>query len=555
MRSQVSSGHTPWLRLTVGAGLTGALLTAFRRVALLLVLMAAAVVPAFGNSPAVAGITATDSSGSSLAATGDVLIGHAGVLSDLVRTGLTPALAPQGITIKSQGGNSLAIARSIRDGSLKADLFGSADANANQLLTGDANGNKVRWFAAFARNAFVLLYSPNSRFLAEFEKAQRGEQPWYEPLKQPGIVVRRSNPDDDPGGYYSLLVAQLAEKFSGEVGLKQQILGDDRNPAQVIGPASGDVGAKLRSGEVDAVFAYASIAPSLGVPYLTLPPEVNLSDPAHEAGYASASFTNLEGTTFRGGVIRPSIAPVEGAGNAPAALEVLDYLFSADGEALLNAKGFLPGPLLFGGDLTAVPEKLRRYIEGVFTQTALAVTPPSPAVAGTVTTFTATVTPAAAGSVQFKDGDTPLGSPVTVTNGTASLTTRLPLGTHSLTAAFTPTNPAVATPSTSAPVPYLVYAKATTTTLTAAPNPAFQGVPVVLIARVAPFNAAGTVQFKDGTTTLGAPVPVAAGFAFLKTSTLTKGTHTLTAVFTPTNPVAFGPSTSPPVPLAVRSLF
>ena len=62
-----------------------------------------------------------------------------------------------------------------------------------------------------------------------------------------------------------------------------------------------------------------------------------------------------------------------------------------------------------------------------------------------------------------------------------------------------------------------------------------------------PFNATGTVQFKDGTTVLGAPVPVTAGFAFLHTSALTTGTHTLTAVFTPTNPAAFGPSTSPPV--------
>ena len=378
MKPRLSSGYAPWLRLTAGAGRTGALLTAFRRVALLLVLVAATVAPTFGNSPAVAGITAADSRVNSAAPTGDVLIGHAGVLNDLVRTGLTPALAPQGITIKSQGGNSLAIARSIRDGSLKADLYGSADTNANQLLTGDAHGNKVRWYAAFARNAMVVLYSPNSRYLAEFDKAQRGEQPWYEPLKQPDVKVARSNPDEDPGGYFTLLVGQLAEKFSGEVGLKQQILGDDRNPAQVIGPASGDVGAKLRSGEIDAVFAYESFARSAGVPYLTLPPEVNLSDPAHEAGYASASFTNAAGETFRGGVIRPSMAPVEGAGNAPAALKVLDYLFSADGEALVKAKGFLPGPLLVGGDWNAVPKKLRRYVDGSFTERTLGLTVKTP---------------------------------------------------------------------------------------------------------------------------------------------------------------------------------
>jgi hypothetical protein len=50
---------------------------------------------------------------------------------------------------------------------------------------------------------------------------------------------------------------------------------------------------------------------------------------------------------------------------------------------------------------------------------------------------------------------------------------------------------------------------------------------------------------------LGVPVPVAAGFAFRSTSTMTKGTHTLSAVFIPTNPTMFGPSTSPPVSLMV----
>jgi hypothetical protein len=97
---------------------------------------------------------------------------------------------------------------------------------------------------------------------------------------------------------------------------------------------------------------------------------------------------------------------------------------------------------------------------------------------------------------------------------------------------------------------------ATTATLKAFPNPAFQGLPVIFLVNVAPSNAAGTVQFRDGITALGAPVPVTAGFAFLiSPSTLTTGPHSLTAVFTPTNPVAFGPSTSPPVTLTVRSIF
>lgn len=98
-------------------------------------------------------------------------------------------------------------------------------------------------------------------------------------------------------------------------------------------------------------------------------------------------------------------------------------------------------------------------------------------------------------------------------------------------------------------------ATATTTTLRVIPNPAFQGVPVFLLATVAPANAAGTVQFMDGTTALGAPVRVIGGRAPFVALRLARGTHSLTAVFTPSNPAAFGPSTSPPVPLTVRSIF
>jgi hypothetical protein len=63
-------------------------------------------------------------------------------------------------------------------------------------------------------------------------------------------------------------------------------------------------------------------------------------------------------------------------------------------------------------------------------------------------------------------------------------------------------------------------------------------------AHVAPPNAVGTVQFKDGTTNLGTPVPVIGGTAVGPVSILSRGPHSLTAVFTPTNPTKFKPSTA-----------
>jgi hypothetical protein len=58
-------------------------------------------------------------------------------------------------------------------------------------------------------------------------------------------------------------------------------------------------------------------------------------------------------------------------------------------------------------------------------------------------------------------------------------------------------------------------------------------------ARITPANAIGTVQFKDGTSNLGGPVPVVGGIAVGPVTVLGKGQHQLTAIFTPTNPSKF----------------
>jgi hypothetical protein len=67
---------------------------------------------------------------------------------------------------------------------------------------------------------------------------------------------------------------------------------------------------------------------------------------------------------------------------------------------------------------------------------------------------------------------------------------------------------------------------------------------VTSTATVAPPNAVGTVQFKDGTKNLGNPVPAINGKAINPLTILSKGLHSLTAVFTPTDPTKFTPSTS-----------
>ncbi|MFC9789094.1 Ig-like domain-containing protein [Rhodococcus sp. NPDC127528] len=168
---------------------------------------------------------------------------------------------------------------------------------------------------------------------------------------------------------------------------------------------------------------------------------------------------------------------------------------------------------------------------GVATTTT--VTGPATATTGVAANLTATVTPAeATGTVQFRDGTTDLGGPVTVTNGTATLAhTFTTQGARSITAVYS--GAAGFETSTSAAFTVTVGAPAlgqSSVTLTV-PATAFTSAGVQLKAVVAPADATGTIQFKDGTKNIGIPKAVVGGVVELTNIFPTAGDHVITAVY------------------------
>jgi Tol biopolymer transport system component len=140
----------------------------------------------------------------------------------------------------------------------------------------------------------------------------------------------------------------------------------------------------------------------------------------------------------------------------------------------------------------------------------------------------------------------PTPSPTPVVTPAPTPVPPTPSPTPVVTPAPTPVPP---TPSptprpTPSPSPAPVTATTTTLSVIQVPLPLGLGGIAIPTAHVAPPNAAGTVQFTDGTTNLGGPVPVAGGVAVGPVRILGRGSHSLTAVFTPTNPTKFKPSTS-----------
>ena len=96
----------------------------------------------------------------------------------------------------------------------------------------------------------------------------------------------------------------------------------------------------------------------------------------------------------------------------------------------------------------------------------------------------------------------------------------------------------------------------TTTSLSASKTNPASGEQITLTATVtaqdtAGNDAVGAVEFFDGATSLGTPVPVSGGTATMPFSSTTTGGHSLTAKFEPTDPNAFAGSTSDPVTVTV----
>lgn len=171
---------------------------------------------------------------------------------------------------------------------------------------------------------------------------------------------------------------------------------------------------------------------------------------------------------------------------------------------------------------------------------------PNPSDFGQSVRFTATVTaggsPASGGTIQFRDGTTDLGGVVSIAaDGTATFdTSALTVGTHPITAIYSGT--AALAGSTSDPLDQVVGQAPSTTVVSSSGTPSVFGDPVTFTATVASGGQpvrGGTVQFRDGSTDLGAPITVGpTGSVTYVAIELTAGTHPITAVYSGTTEIA-----------------
>ena len=215
----------------------------------------------------------------------------AGSLNNAFEHGLSAEIDAD-ITLEIEAHGSATVARLIAEGQRDPDIVTVAD---EALFDGPLH---PPWYALFATNALVIAYNPDTP--GGQRLAAAGTERWFEPLLDGAVRIGRTDPDEDPLGYRTLFMLELAGRYyDGVSALRERLLTRDQ-----IYPETGLI-SQFETGSIDVAFAYRNMAIERDYAYVELPPPINLSDPAYaDEWYATTQYTLPDGKTVTGGVIR-----------------------------------------------------------------------------------------------------------------------------------------------------------------------------------------------------------------------------------------------------------
>jgi molybdate/tungstate transport system substrate-binding protein len=292
-----------------------------------------------------------------------VYVMYAASLLKTLEQSLGPAFqADTGYSYQGEARGSVQIANMILDGLRRPDVFVSAGTIPIMKLM-NATDPLTDWLVKFGAAEMVIAYSPNSQYFNELEKTRLGEIPWYQVLSNPDLKFGRTDPELDPKGYYMIIAAELANKYYNDSGTKQRILGEDRNPTQIFPEET--LKTILEQGQLDAVAAYKHEAVARGLPYITLPPEINLADPTFTNFYKTASYTfeNGNGQTVFGEPIYFSFTIPNTVKNLDGATSFGTFIISPNGESILEDQGLNMIKPAAEGNISNIPSEIKNIVE------------------------------------------------------------------------------------------------------------------------------------------------------------------------------------------------
>jgi len=222
----------------------------------------------------------------------------------------------------------------------RADVVAVAD---HRLIEKILSPKHATWVARFASTEIVLANHTSSARRAEITAEN-----WFDILLQPDIRYGIADPSQDPCGYYTRIAWELAQKHyfasRGQDRPLARQLRDHCPPQHVARDALSLISEHLNLARVDYAFVYRVHAIDLKLPYITLPKEMNLGDPALAKLYESVETLvpnyrggteTMTGTTIAFGITIPTDAL-----DPQGAQEFIKFVLSPQGRDILKRSGF-----------------------------------------------------------------------------------------------------------------------------------------------------------------------------------------------------------------------
>jgi molybdate/tungstate transport system substrate-binding protein len=261
------------------------------------------------------------------------------------------------VDVMIEGGGSATTIRKVTELKRECGIIGSADYKIVPKLMFPEYAD---WYIIFASNQMVLCFTEKSKY-ANVINADN----WYQILQKDGVTYGRSDPDQDPCGYRTLILWKLAERHYNTKGIHDKLY---RGKGDTMRAKSVDLIALLQSGDLDYAFEYDSVAKQHGLKYIQLPERINLSSAEHEDFYAQA------GTTIKGKkpgqtmdiVGEPILYAITIPKNYPdqkKAISWVEFLLSEKGVRAMEASGQSAVTPAVASDRGRLPDALKKYVK------------------------------------------------------------------------------------------------------------------------------------------------------------------------------------------------
>jgi len=262
------------------------------------------------------------------------------------------------VDVQLEAAGSVKTIRKVTELDKEADIVASADYS---LIPKMMYPEYADWAIKFAKNQIVLAFLNTSKYAGEINSDN-----WYEILRKPDVKFGFSNPNDDPCGYRSQMVLQLAELYYNDSRIYDDLIAKNSNlefveengsyvlrmpNSESINPNTNKLMVRsmemeliyaLESGEIDYYFIYRSVAKQHNHKFVEFPEQIDLSSDKFADFYRKVKVIQANGKEVSGKPIVYGITIPKNAVHRDYAERFVEVVLSDEGQRIFEELGQPP---------------------------------------------------------------------------------------------------------------------------------------------------------------------------------------------------------------------